>query len=484
MKTRRTAATLIAALSVLATTALAAPTQASPLNAELPTSPTITTATKGIGHDYEPLRDAAARKGKTFGFAYAPHIAAQDSQYKAIAQREFSMVTAENNMKWDATEPRRGQFTFNGADEIMSFAKANNQKVYGHALVWHSQMPNWAKQITSRDDMRRAMNDHIKAVAGRYKGQIEAWDVVNEAFEWNGTRRQSELQKVMGDYWIEEAFRTARAADPNAKLCYNDYSTDGINAKSDAIYRMVKDFKSRGVPIDCVGFQTHLIVGELPATNKQNLQRFADLGVDVRITELDIRIKLPASQQDINTQAREYGQVVENCFGISRCTGVTIWGITDKYSWIPQVSPGWNASLPWNENYTTKPALASVAQAMGAKSASGGDNGGTPGLTCGISAKVGANWGNGYTMDIVVANKGTTPITDWTFATTLPQGQKLSTGWSGTYSQNGQRLTVTPGTWNRTIAPGQSVSFNFNVAKNGNGSTALSNFTINGQHCP
>lgn len=470
---KRTALVAFAATLTL----LAPPAQALPQEAPLAQA-SLAAAAPGIGHDYEPLRDAAARSGKTFGFAYAPHIANSDAKYKAIAQREFSMVTAENNMKWDATEPRRGQFTFNGADEIMSFAAANNQKVYGHALVWHAQMPAWAKSITNRDDMRKAMNDHIKGVAGRYKGKIEAWDVVNEAFEWDGSRRPSELQKVMGNSWIEEAFRTARAADPNAKLCYNDYSTDGINSKSTAVYNMVKDFKARGVPIDCVGFQTHLIVGQLPASNKQNLQRFADLGVDVRITELDIRIQLPASQQALQTHATEYGQVVKNCWEISRCTGVTIWGISDKYSWIPQVSPGWNAALPWNDNYSTKPALASVANAMGAKK-----NGSSTGLVCGISAKVGANWSTGYTTDIVIANKGATPIDGWTLQTTLPDGQKLATGWSGQFTQNGQRLSVSNTSFNKTIKPGESVSFNFNTTKNGNSSTALRNFTVNGQQC-
>ena len=135
------------------------------------------------------------------------------------------------------------------------------------------------------------MTNHITNVATHFKGKVVAWDVVNEAFADNGARRaDSPFQQKLGDGYIETAFRTARAADPSAKLCINDYNTDGINAKSTAIYNLVKDFKSRGVPIDCVGFQAHLIVGQVPSDLQANLQRFADLGVDVRITELDIRM--------------------------------------------------------------------------------------------------------------------------------------------------------------------------------------------------
>ena len=157
------------------------------------------------------------------------------------------------------------------------------------------------------------------------EGKIYAWDVVNEAFADGGSggRRDSNLQRT-GNDWIEAAFRAARAADPGAKLCYNDYNTDGINAKSTGIYNMVRDFKSRGVPIDCVGFQSHLGTS-LPGDYQANLQRFADLGVDVQITELDVMTG--------GNQANIYATVTSACLAVSRCTGITVWGVRDSDSW-------------------------------------------------------------------------------------------------------------------------------------------------------
>ena len=162
-------------------------------------------------------------------------------------------------------------------------------RIRGHALAWHSQQPGWVQSL-SGTALRNAMLNHITNVATHYKGKIYSWDVVNEAFSDNGdgSRRQSNLQAT-GNDWIEAAFKAARAADPGAKLCYNDYNTDGVNAKSTAVYNMVKDFKARGVPIDCVGFQSHInSASPVPSDYQANLQRFADLGVDVQITELDI----------------------------------------------------------------------------------------------------------------------------------------------------------------------------------------------------
>src|SRR3954453_4717088 len=207
-----------------------------------------------------PLGASAAATGRYFGTAVAANKLT-DSTYAGILSREFTMVTPENEMKWDATEPSQNSFSYANADRIVSTATGNGQRVRGHALAWHSQQPGWAQNL-SGGALRSAMVNHITNVATHYKGQIYAWDVVNEAFSDNGdgSRRDSNLQRT-GNDWIEVAFRTARAADPGAKLCYNDYNTDGQNAKSNAILNMVADFKARGVPIDCVGFQSHLTNG-------------------------------------------------------------------------------------------------------------------------------------------------------------------------------------------------------------------------------
>ncbi|MEV6493880.1 endo-1,4-beta-xylanase, partial [Actinoplanes sp. NPDC051633] len=240
------------------------------------------------------LKSLADAKGRDIGVALDPARLSETS-YKSIADNEFNLVVPENAMKWDATEPAAGQFRWTAADAVASYAQSTAKKLYGHTLVWHSQLPGWVSALPA-DQLRTAMTNHISAVAGRYAGKVAAWDVVNEAFAdgGSGARRDTVFQQKLGDGYIAEAFRAARAADPSAKLCINDYSTDGVNAKSTALYNTVRDLKAQGVPIDCVGFQGHLIIGQVPGDLRQNLQRFADLGVDVRITELDIRMTTPA----------------------------------------------------------------------------------------------------------------------------------------------------------------------------------------------
>ncbi|MGX1675871.1 endo-1,4-beta-xylanase [Streptomyces sp. NPDC055400] len=333
--TRRTPRRTRSAITAAAAGALAA-------GAVLAFSPTA--------HAADTLGGAAAQSGRYFGAAVAgQHLGEGD--YESTLNREFSSVVAENAMKWDATEPSPNQFNFSGGDELVNYAKARGKWVRGHALVWHAQQPGWVQGLTG-DALRQAMRNHITKVAGHYAGKIDSWDVVNEAFEWDGSRRQSNLQQQLGNGWIEDAFRTARAADPKAKLCYNDYGTDGINAKSDAIYRMVQDFRSRGVPIDCVGFQSHLASNENLSTYRQNLQRFADLGVNVQITELDVGGSGAA-------QANVYRQVTQACVAVARCNGITVWGVTDKYSWRAQETP-----LLFNGSYQKKEAYGAVLAAL------------------------------------------------------------------------------------------------------------------------
>lgn len=214
-------------------------------------------ALSGTAHAASTLGESAAAKGRYFGTAVAAnHLG--EAPYAATLNAEFTSVTPENEMKWDALEASRGSFTYGAADQILAHAQGRGMKVRGHTLVWHSQLPSWVGTLAA-SDLRTAMNNHITQVMRHYQGKIHSWDVVNEAFQdgSSGARRSSPFQDKLGSGFIEEAFRTARATDPAAKLCYNDYNTDGVNAKSNAVYAMVKDFKQRGVPIDCVGFQSH-----------------------------------------------------------------------------------------------------------------------------------------------------------------------------------------------------------------------------------
>ncbi|CAM5600958.1 MULTISPECIES: endo-1,4-beta-xylanase [Streptomyces] len=296
------------------------------------------------------LGAAAAQSGRYFGVAIASGKLG-DSTYTSIANREFNSVTAENEMKIDATEPNRGQFNFSSADRVYNWAVQNGKQVRGHTLAWHSQQPGWMQSL-SGSSLRQAMIDHINGVMAHYKGKIAQWDVVNEAFAdgSSGARRDSNLQRT-GNDWIEVAFRTARAADPSAKLCYNDYNVENWTwAKTQAMYNMVKDFKSRGVPIDCVGFQSHFNSGSPYNSNfRTTLQNFAALGVDVAVTELDIQ----------GASSSTYAAVVNDCLAVSRCLGVTVWGVRDSDSWRASDTP-----LLFNNDGSKKAAYSAVLNAL------------------------------------------------------------------------------------------------------------------------
>jgi endo-1,4-beta-xylanase len=296
------------------------------------------------------LGAAAAQSGRYFGTAIASGRLS-DSTYTSIANREFNMVTAENEMKIDATEPQRGQFNFTSADRVYNWAVQNGKKVRGHTLAWHSQQPAWMQNL-SGSQLRQAMIDHINGVMAHYKGKIAQWDVVNEAFAdgSSGARRDSNLQRT-GNDWIEVAFRTARAADPAAKLCYNDYNIENWTwAKTQGVYNMVRDFKQRGVPIDCVGFQSHFNSGSPYNSNfRTTLQSFAALGVDVAITELDIQGASPST----------YAAVTNDCLAVARCLGITVWGVRDSDSWRSGDTP-----LLFNNDGSKKAAYTSVLNAL------------------------------------------------------------------------------------------------------------------------
>lgn len=322
---------------------------------------TAGTFTATAAHASGPLREHAEQRGIEIGVAINDGLLS-NQQYASIAGSEFSQVTAENVMKWETLQPSQGQFNWGQADQIVDFAKQNNQRVYGHTLVWHSQTPGWVQGLGA-GEMDTAMREHINAVLGRYGDDVEVWDVANEVIGDNAQLRNSFWLQTLGEDYIANAFEYARQADPDAELCLNDYSIDGINAKSDAYYQLAQDLLARGVPLTCMGFQAHLILGQVPSDMQQNLQRFADLGLDVYVTELDIRMDLNGgapTQQQLAQQAEDYRSVVEACLGVERCKGLTTWGVHDASSWVPDQFPGQGAPLMWDDNYQQKPAYTAV----------------------------------------------------------------------------------------------------------------------------
>ena len=399
------------------------------------------------------LGAAAAQSGRYFGAATSSFMFS-NTQHTTILNREFNSIVAENEMKWDATEPQQNAFNFTGADRLVAHARANGMSVRGHALVWHAQQPGWAQNLTGTA-LRNAMVNHINRVATHFRGQIHSWDVVNEAFADGGSggRRDSNLQRT-GNDWIEVAFRTARAADPNAKLCYNDYNTDGINAKSTGIYNMVRDFKSRGVPIDCVGFQSHLGT-TLSSDYQANLQRFADLGVDVQLTELDVA--------QGSSQASIYERVTRACLAVARCNGITVWGVRDNDSWRRGENP-----LLFDANGNKKPAYTSVLNAL--NSVTGPPPTTTPpppptttpppgGAACTASVSLNT-WTGGFVATVRVT-AGNAAIRGWTVRVTLPGGTAVTGTWNAQASGSTATVNFANVSYNGQVSAGGSTEFGF-----------------------
>jgi len=425
------------------------------------------------------LRAAAAEKNIVIGTAVATGPLASETAYRTTVAREFNSLTAENAMKWDTVEPSPNSFNWSGGDAVVNFAAANGQRVYGHTLVWHSQAPSWVQNLPAAE-LLPAMRNHITKVMQHYS-TVDSWDVVNEVIGDNAAYRDSFWYQKLGSSYIAEAFRAARAANPSAKLYINDYNIDGVNAKSTMYYNMIRDLKAQGVPIDGIGFQAHLIVGGVPGDMRANLQRFADLGLDVRITELDIRMQTPSDATKLARQATDYAAVVNACLGVSRCRGITIWGFTDKYSWVPDVFPGQGAALIYDANYQAKPAYTSTLTALGGTPGDPGP-GPDPGTgPCRITYRTN-DWQGGFTGSVTIANTGTAAISSWSLVWTFPSGQTVSQGWNGTYSQSGTTVTVRNVSYNGSIAPGQSTQTGFNGTWTGS-NPAPSAFTLNGTAC-
>ena len=246
-----------------------------------------------------------------------------------------------------------GTFDFHDGDQVVQFALAHGMKVRGHCLVWDHNNPDWLAQgHFTPAQLSQLLREHITTVMKHYAGQVFAWDVVNEALDEKGQVKNSPWYNRpgiglsdKGTAYIEQSFRWAHEADPQALLFYNEAEGEGMNVKSDAIYAMVKDFKHRGVPIDGVGLQLHISQPDFDAAPiGANIARLTALGLQVHITELDVSLPLDPSGQaqrsNLLRQAEVYRGVVRACLQSQGCTAIQTWGFTDKYSWIGNHSHG------------------------------------------------------------------------------------------------------------------------------------------------
>lgn len=312
------------------------------------------------------LKSAAAATGRWFGTALDVAYLSQ-ADYAATAAAEFNFATPENEMKWDTTEPAQNTFSFAAGDAIVAFAQKNGLQVKGHTLVWHSQLPAWVSNITDAGALHDAMINHIFQEVLHFRGQVVAWDVVNEAVADSGQALRSTIfSQLLGAGYLDDAFNAAHAADPDARLYYNEYGAEGSGAKSNFVYTMVQGMLSRGVPINGVGLQMH--TGSADATPSaaelaSNMQRLAALGLDVLISEMDVSL----CTGDLDAQALRYHAIVADCVAQPACKAVTVWGIPDKYSWLNGQSCASPRPLLFDDNYLAKPAHLAVVNALGGR---------------------------------------------------------------------------------------------------------------------
>ncbi len=326
------------------------------------------------------LRALAAKVNLRIGTAVIP-FDLDHPDYAAIAAGQFSVVTPGNEMKWQVVEPTQGTYDWSGADRLVTFAEQHGQRVRGHTLLWHNQLPDWlttgvANGTISNAELSDLLHKHITDEVTHFKGKIWQWDVANEFFTDSNPSMINP-----NDFWVShlgtgviaQAFRWAHAADPHALLFYNDYNIageDGTNAKSDAVYAWVTQMQAQGVPINGVGDQGHLDTQYgFPTQMRQDLQRYADLGLRVAITEADVRtfVDSPTTQVPTDHLATfahpyEFSEMLKACLAVRACISFTVWGFGDADSWVPGFFTGEGYATLYDVNLQPKQAVADMQQ--------------------------------------------------------------------------------------------------------------------------
>jgi endo-1,4-beta-xylanase len=326
------------------------------------------------------LRVLGQDAGILIGAAVESHEVANDPNYPPVLADEVASLTAENAMKWGPLNPQAGTYNFTDADAVVAFAEAGAQRLRGHTLVWGAmQLPSYVQNAASANELRGYITDHVTTAMGRWAGRIAQWDVVNEPLPsivdppTPDGLDDNVFRRLLGPGYVAEALQLARAADPTAKLYVNENGIEVPGPRQDRFFTLVQELLAAGAPLDGVGFQAHL--GLIPitqypdaATIEASLRRFADLGLEVELTELDVTLIFRAG--DLPTrlafQGDYYRDVVEACTRIPACTGITLWGLADRYSWLRTFFGFTDWPLPFDDDWRRKPAYFGMRAALAA----------------------------------------------------------------------------------------------------------------------
>lgn len=340
-----------------------------------------TVALRGPLEDEGPLRVApdslrarAARRGLAVGAAVASELLLFDPRYRAQVAGQFDTITSENSMKFKYIHPLADRYDFCDADTLVRFARTNRMRVHGHTLVWHQEIPRWVTQReATREEAMRLLRDHIFTVVGHFKGQVAEWDVLNEPLSDDAEGGQDPI-RLRNSWWMTHigpdylgmALRWAREADPGARLYLNEFDVEDESDKFGALLKLLQALQREGAPLDGVGLQMHTSIASAPDPEDlaDVMRRIAAMGLDVRISEMDVKIEGTPSAENLADQADVFRDAVRACLQASRCSGFATWGVTDRYSWIGDFYKGWDSGSLFDAAYRPKPACTAIEREL------------------------------------------------------------------------------------------------------------------------
>ncbi|MCK8491313.1 endo-1,4-beta-xylanase [Spirosoma sp. RP8] len=297
------------------------------------------------------------------GASINPQLLASNARYKAVLQENYNSISTENCAKMNRIQPKAGQFIWTDTDALVNFAKQSNMKVHGHTLIWHVAVPDWVTNFQG-DSLawEKLMKTHIQTVVGRYKGKIKSWDVVNEAFEDDGTYRKSVWYQHLGSDYVARCFQYAHEADPEALLFYNEF-VNGRPKKQAAVLALLNDLKKRNIPINGIGVQMHITINTPEASILSEIRQYANTGLLVHLSELDIRMNPTLSKTFVVTDAlksahalkyKTVAQIYRSVVTSGQQFGITNWNLGDADSYLRTANTCEDHPLLFDETYNRK----------------------------------------------------------------------------------------------------------------------------------